>query len=120
MSPLKRARKQLAALYPENGHVTFFITLGMVLLTAWLALHLSRPRNAVKVALEDDRQLHTTVALIESGGSHEEVVSALYYALGSVAGVHTSMYFALPRFGIENVYASLKRRYKLSPYEISK
>jgi hypothetical protein len=92
----------------------------MVLATAWLALHLSGPRNVTKHTLDDHVQIHTNVALIETGGSHDEVTAALYYALGSVAGVHTSMYLALPRFGIENVYAWIKRRYKLSPYDILK
>ena len=103
------------------GHVTFLITLAMVLVTAWLALHLSSPiKPSSQFSLEERIEIRTNVALWETGGSHDEVAASLYYAIGSVPGVHTSMYLALPRFGIENVYAWLRRRYKLSPYSISR
>lgn len=92
----------------------------MALVTAWLALRLSGPRRPrTEYILEEGPELHTNVALIETGGSHDEVTAALYYAIGSVPGVYTSMYLAMPRFGIENVYAWIRRRYKLSPYSIS-
>ena len=104
----------------SNGQITFLITLGMVLVTAWLALHLSASRKQdSRVFLEDRTEIKVNVALVETGGSHDEVAASLYYAIGSVPCVHTSMYLALPRFGIENVYSWLRRRYKLSPYSIS-
>jgi len=104
----------------SNGHVTFFVTIAMVLATAWLALYLSGP-EVVENALSD-RQPDTeiNVALVETGGSHDEVTAALYYALASVPGVSTTMYLAKPRFGIENVYAWIQRRYKLTPYSIAR
>ena len=93
----------------------------MVLITAWLALRLSAPRKVdTRVSLEDRTEITLNVALVETGGSHDEVAASMYYAIGSVPGVHTSMYLALPRFGIENVYSWLRRRYKLSPYSISR
>jgi hypothetical protein len=90
----------------------------MVLATAWLALHLSKPKSGDVVALNQEPDIKANVALIETGGSHDEVVAAIYHALGSVSGVYTSMYLSLPRFGIENVYAWIKRRYRLGGYEI--
>ena len=103
----------------SNGQLTFFITLAMVLITAWLALHLSAPSiPGTRASLEDQTVVKVNVALVETGGSHDEVAASLYYAIGSVPGVYTSMYLALPRFGIENVYSWLRRRYKLSPYSI--
>ena len=92
----------------------------MVLVTAWLALRLSgQSKTLGPSTLEDAVEFNTHVALVETGGSHDEVTAALYYAIGSVPCVYTSMYLALPRFGIENVYAWIRRRYKLSPYSIS-
>ena len=92
----------------------------MVLITALLALRISGPREAIdKYLLEDNQEINTNVAMVETGGSHDEVTAALYYAIGSVPGVYTSMYLSLPRFGIEKVYAWIHRRYKLSPYSIS-
>jgi hypothetical protein len=94
----------------------------MVLVTAWWALQLSRPSKPHRYSpLSEDRaEIIANVALVETGGSHDEVTASLYYAVGSVPGVYTSMYLALPRFGIENVYAWIRRRYKLSPYSISR
>ena len=105
----------------SNRQITFLITLGMVLVTVWLALHLSAPsKQDTRLSLEDRSEIQVNVALVETGGSHDEVAASLYYAIGSLPGVHTSMYLALPRFGIENVYSWLRRRYKLSPYSISR
>jgi hypothetical protein len=92
----------------------------MVLATAWLALHLSKPKLGDTTVLHDVPEIKANVALIETGGSHDEVVAAIYHALGSLSGVYTSMYLGSPRFGIENVYAWIKRRYRLSPYDISR
>ena len=94
----------------------------MVLVTAWWALQLSRPSKPHRYRLpsEDRPEILANIALVETGGSHDEVTASLYYAIGSVPGVYTSMYLALPRFGIENVYAWIRRRYKLSPYSISR
>ena len=92
----------------------------MVLVTAWLAHHLSQPKSRSDLILNDAPEIRANVALIETGGSHEEVTAALYHAIGSMPGVHTSMYLAMPRFGIENVYAWMKRRYRLSTYDIFK
>lgn len=90
----------------------------MVLATAWLALHLSKPKSGDGTILSDTPEIKANVALVETGGSHDEVVAALYHALGSLGGVYTSMYLSLPRFGIENIYAWIKRRYRLSPYDL--
>jgi len=104
----------------SNGHVTFFLTLVMVLATAWLALRLTSVDESHTLSSFDGAsETSANVALIETGGSHEEVTAALFYAIASVPGVYTSMYLALPRFGIENVYAWIRRRYKLSPYSVS-
>lgn len=94
----------------------------MVLVTAWLYLHLAesnrRPYTSHST-LATPHSIEYNVALVETGGSHDEVTAALYYALTAIPGVYTSMYLALPRFGIENIYAWIHRRYKLSPYTIS-
>src|SRR5579859_3360874 len=103
-----------------DGQATFLITLGLVLVAAWMTLHVSQPSTPHPPSLIQQAEITTHVALVETGGSHDEVTAALYYAIGSVPGVHTTMYLALPRFGIENVFAWIRRRYKLSPYTISK
>ena len=103
-----------------NRHVTFFLTLVMVLVTAWLGLRFTGVDDSHTLSLlEETSETNLNVALVETGGSHEEVTAALFYAIASVPGVYTSMYLALPRFGIENVYAWIRRRYKLSPYSVS-
>jgi hypothetical protein len=92
----------------------------MVLVTAWLAFRfISVDQSFTASSLEEVVETNVNVALVETGGSHEEVTAALFYAIASVPGVYTSMYLALPRFGIENVYAWIRRRYKLSPYSVS-
>lgn len=92
----------------------------MVLVTAWFALRLtSVDESHALSSFDETSETSVTVALIETGGSHEEVTAALFYAIASIPGVYTSMYLALPRFGIENVYAWIRRRYKLSPYSVS-
>jgi hypothetical protein len=88
------------------------------LATAWLAVYLSGPANRKDALLDGQPEIEINVALVETGGSHDEVTAALYYAIASVPGAFTSMYLALPRFGIENVYAWIQRRYKLMPYSI--
>jgi hypothetical protein len=98
------------------------VMLVTVLATAWLAAHLSRsrPGNSQSSLLDKEPEIDFNVALIETGGSHDEVSAALYYAIGSVPGVFTTMYLSLPRFGIENIYTWLRRRHKLSPYSIQR
>jgi hypothetical protein len=94
------------------------VTVTVVLVTLWLGFKFTRPPTPTYRDINvDTRRLE--VALIESGGSHDEVTAALYYALGSIPAVHTYMYLALPRFRIENVYEWLRRRYQLSPYSTS-
>jgi hypothetical protein len=93
--------------------------LAIVLATGWIAIRIARPGTPPETDELDLSEINFNVALVETGGSHDEVTAALYHAIGSVAGVHTSMYLALPRFGIQNVYAWMYRRYKLSPYSIS-
>src|SRR5271163_1108245 len=81
----------------SNGHVTFFLTLVMVLVTAWLALRLTSVNHShTASSLEEVSETNVNVALVETGGSHEEVTAALFYAIASVPGVYTSMYLAPP------------------------
>jgi len=100
--------------------IPIFATVTIVLATLWLGSRIIRPGRIHPRpdggAAADTRQ---DVFLIESGGSHDEVAAAFYCGLGSIAGIHTYMYLALPRFRIENVYEWLRRRYKLSTYSIS-
>jgi hypothetical protein len=92
----------------------------LVLVTSWLTSHIARSGNSPNSAFQASSEINFDVAVVETGGSHDEVTAALYYAIGSVPGVHTSMYLAMPRYKIENIYAWLQRRLKLSPYSISK
>ena len=106
--------------WARNRFIPFFATFTIVLAGLWLGSQLIRSRRVHPKPEEgfsvDTRQ---EVLLIESGGSHDEVAAAFYYALASIQGLHTYMYLALPRFRIENVYEWLRRRYKLSTYSIS-
>jgi hypothetical protein len=98
--------------------VLFLVTVTIVLVTllAWFHLTRTTPPTHPSDFVVDRRRLE--VALIETGGSHDEVTAALYYALGSIPAIHTSMYLAHPRFRIEDVYEWL-RHDKLSSYSIS-
>jgi hypothetical protein len=85
-----------------------------------MALHIygqGKGHNASSRADREAGNIH--VALLETGGSHDEVTAALYYAIASVPGVYVSMHLALLRFGIGNVFAWIRRRYKLPSYSIS-
>lgn len=65
------------------------------------------------------------VTIVESGGSHEEVVAALVYAFGSQPNVELSLYLLLKRFGLPELMDSFalssnqKPKIK-SPYDFPK
>lgn len=117
---LKTLGKQSIGLNYSNGQIQILVTIGFVLVTAWMALNIYGQAKGRDASSRVDHEVDNVhVALLETSGSHDEVTAALYYAIASVPGVYVSMHLALQRFGIENVFAWIRRRYKLSPYSIS-
>jgi hypothetical protein len=113
-------KQESIGLGSSNGRIQFLATIGLVLVTAWMALNIyGQGKGRDASSRVDDDAVNVHVALLETSGSHDEVTAALYYAIASVPGSYVSMYLTLQRFGIEKVFAWIRRRYKLSPYSIS-
>lgn len=89
----------------------------LVITGIWLGLHYeSVPTND---AIPSGHSKKISVAILETGGSHDEVTMALYHAIGRVSGTNTTLHLAKTRYGSETIYAWMHREYKLSPYSIS-
>jgi len=65
------------------------------------ATHIPKPVASTKPATEEKGPVR--IAIVESGGSHDEVTAALVHAFGQQDRAEISLYLLLQRYGIANI-----------------